>query len=665
MSTIKVNTITPLSGTHTSGSFNGVFSGSIVNSRIDSLENFSSSLDAAFATDAQLYKLYQTTASLNTYTSSNESWKSGIRAELNSIEAWTSSLEAINAIDAELYQLYQTTASLNLYTQSLNTKTGSFATTGSNTFNGNQTINGSITLQNGAVIKDTPNYGVSFGYQAGLTNQGTQSLALGNGAGYQNQSHGTVAIGTNAGAINQGLRATALGSLAGTYNQGEYAVAIGNNAAPNNQASHSIVINATGIALENTSSNSLVIDPIRNVSGNSGVLQYNDVTKEVSYSNQFNGNQYITGSLIPDGSGSYDLGSEQHPWRDLYISTSSIKLIRDGQVVNSVSSILSEITSSNSIISKETFLIDGNLVVKDGGLRRVRITSGSVRFNVAYDETDENSEYTNHYLRAYYGTSDSDYTDRWGVGLTSTFGDIHLDTPSGNIISTGSILISGSIVPSVAEGSYTSSFSLGSSTNAWKELWVSNGSVNFVDPISGNTASIALNDNNVISVQQIESIGNLNVTGSLGVAEGISLAGERVSSESGSVGVFNITFPRAHRIYSEHNGNFVFHSHHAVHFYMTKLYDANAKLNVTGSVKIHGDRAIAGLGTNNPSDTALEVIGNSEFTGSILVSGSNSTVVLPNHSTAPTSPSSGALYFNTTDFHFYGWNGGQWKQLDN
>ncbi len=57
--------------------------------------------------------------------------------------------------------------------------------------------------------------------------------------------------------------------------------------------------------------------------------------------------------------------------------------------------------------------------------------------------------------------------------------------------------------------------------------------------------------------------------------------------------------------------------------------------------------------------------GNQNITGSLNISGSNSTLILSNHSTAPTSPLSGALYFNTADSHFYGWNGGQWKQLDN
>jgi hypothetical protein len=33
-------------------------------------------------------------------------------------------------------------------------------------------------------------------------------------------------------------------------------------------------------------------------------------------------------------------------------------------------------------------------------------------------------------------------------------------------------------------------------------------------------------------------------------------------------------------------------------------------------------------------------------------------------STAPSSPKEGQIYFNSTDKHFYGWNGSEWKQLD-
>ena len=38
--------------------------------------------------------------------------------------------------------------------------------------------------------------------------------------------------------------------------------------------------------------------------------------------------------------------------------------------------------------------------------------------------------------------------------------------------------------------------------------------------------------------------------------------------------------------------------------------------------------------------------------------------LLPTLSSAPLSPKTGQTYLNTNDFHFYGWNGKEWKQLD-
>ena len=56
---------------------------------------------------------------------------------------------------------------------------------------------------------------------------------------------------------------------------------------------------------------------------------------------------------------------------------------------------------------------------------------------------------------------------------------------------TGSLLMSGSIIPAVESGSYTSSFSLGSATNAWKDLWVSNGTINFLDGAGTNQGTLS------------------------------------------------------------------------------------------------------------------------------------------------------------------------------
>ena len=56
----------------------------------------------------------------------------------------------------------------------------------------------------------------------------------------------------------------------------------------------------------------------------------------VTSSNQFKDDQFFTGSLIPEavgGNGLYDVGSQTHPWRDLYVSTSSLKFVRDAVII--------------------------------------------------------------------------------------------------------------------------------------------------------------------------------------------------------------------------------------------------------------------------------------------------------------------------------------------
>ncbi len=58
----------------------------------------------------------------------------------------------------------------------------------------------------------------------------------------------------------------------------------------------------------------------------------------ISGSSTFRGTQFFTGSLIPEvtaeNAGIYDLGSLATPWRDLYLSTSSLKFINGGTVLS-------------------------------------------------------------------------------------------------------------------------------------------------------------------------------------------------------------------------------------------------------------------------------------------------------------------------------------------
>jgi hypothetical protein len=120
---------------------------------INQLLTFSSSLDATYATDAQLN--YSTsvlflaidtklgTASFNAFSSSVATSFSSSTTTFNTFSASQSSINS----------------GYNSYTSSNNTKwntigllTGSFATTGSNSFLGNQTINGNTTITGSALI---------------------------------------------------------------------------------------------------------------------------------------------------------------------------------------------------------------------------------------------------------------------------------------------------------------------------------------------------------------------------------------------------------------------------------------------------------------------------------------------------------------------------------
>ncbi len=51
------------------------------------------------------------------------------------------------------------------------------------------------------------------------------------------------------------------------------------------------------------------------------------------HTSQITGSLTVSGSIVPDGSGSWDLGSESHPWKDLHILSSSIKIYSDKEEV--------------------------------------------------------------------------------------------------------------------------------------------------------------------------------------------------------------------------------------------------------------------------------------------------------------------------------------------
>ncbi len=168
----------------------------------------------------------------------------------------------------------------------------------------------------------------------------------------------------------------------------------------------------------------------------------------------------------------------------------------------------------------------------------------------------------------------------------------------GNVLSS-SFYISGSIIPNTSPNELTSSFSLGSSTNAWKDLWISQGTIYF---IGGNqqTASISINENNQIVIEDINLSGSLTAS----LAEGYIWVGGPdnisiiipTSSLSGGAGA---GFP----------------------------YEGEAQITgsliVTGSIFLNGvNIAGGGVGTNGTSGTSgLTITGSAGTDGTSGTSG--------------------------------------------
>ena len=123
---------------------------------------------------------------------------------------------------------------------------------------------------------------VRIGLDAGLTNQGTYSIAIGERAGNLNQSADGIAIGYAAGRDDQQTDGIAIGQNSGQVNQGASSVAIGTMAGKTNQHANTIMLSATGATFNSTQANALFVKPIRNVAMTT-ILGYDATSGEVTH----------------------------------------------------------------------------------------------------------------------------------------------------------------------------------------------------------------------------------------------------------------------------------------------------------------------------------------------------------------------------------------------
>ena len=142
----------------------------------------------------------------------------------------------------------------------------------------------SITGPTGSFTPLGTNYGnyVFWNSNTSKWSVGDSTISLGSNAGSIGQSINAISIGNQAGTNNQGTNSISIGNQAGTNNQGYNSIAIGNQAGNTNQNQNSIILNASGNAL-NSSTTGLFINPIRQDTTQTNLLNYNTTTSEITY----------------------------------------------------------------------------------------------------------------------------------------------------------------------------------------------------------------------------------------------------------------------------------------------------------------------------------------------------------------------------------------------
>ena len=264
----------------------------------------------------------------------------------------------------------------------------------------------------------------------------------------------------------------------------------------------------------------------------------------------------LSSSLIPQTTNAFDLGSVTKIWRDLYISTGSIKVVANGAVVSTLSTNTDGSQNlPNGLTVSGSLKVSGSLAVSGSTSFEKKVRIGKNIGNSLNSQFDNALEIGSNpdinaggaiFLANNIGTS------TWGI-LSDTVNAFQIannesfNTRAIKLYNTSSkieFLYSGSLA---AEGAgfhnirfdengiipYTSNrYDLGSETNIWRDLYISTGSIKMVNPANnqvvttitavagggiqiGNvqitTASIAFVDNSGIvtqTVAQSSSVGS-------------------------------------------------------------------------------------------------------------------------------------------------------------
>ena len=317
-------------------------------------------------------------------------------------------------------------------------------------------------------------------FRRGTTAQKSGSLAF--GEPYVNTTLGTLQIGGETGDITLGA--------SGTGSAGQFSSISGSG------------LDITGNA---------------NIAGNltlGGAITIGDASADT-----VNVVASLSSSLIPQTTNAFDLGSVTKIWRDLYISTGSIKVVANGAVVSTLSTNTDGSQNlPNGLTVSGSLKVSGSLVVSGSTSfeKKVRIGKNiGNSLNSQFDNALEIGSNPDINAGGAIFLANNIGTNTWGI-LSDTVNAFQIannesfNTRAIKLYNTSSkieFLYSGSLAE---EGAgfhnirfdengiipHTSNrYDLGSATNIWRDLYISQNSIKIVDTTGSIISTISTNAN--------------------------------------------------------------------------------------------------------------------------------------------------------------------------
>ncbi len=190
-------------------------------------------------------------------------------------------------------------------------------------------------------------------------------------------------------------------------------------------------------------------------------------TAATTGSNVFIGDQTISGSLLPQGTLTHDLGSDTKRWNDIYLAGSTIDL--GGTKITKDSNGDVELKDGSDTLKR---LIASEIELGHGSNKKVlKINNGRLKLMATNDSDEELAQLSGSFTGSFRGDG-SGLINVPASGVTGLSLDRIVSTSATASISSDGLITNVSIIPDI-----TNTIDLGAPDKEWRDLYLSSGSL--------------------------------------------------------------------------------------------------------------------------------------------------------------------------------------------